>query len=146
MPVTARRIVYGRLREAAVRATEGLEILSHLKRGQQMPWHVRSTDASRRAASRLLADAVTRSGDFVGNLHLQSRDDRRALLPNNITGKTAVVASKGEAEARVLPRRERERDRRRKRVIRCTFIYLSCTRVHARAIVRAGTRVNWPYN
>lgn len=94
-----------------------------------MPWHVRSTDVSRRTASRLLADAVTRSGDFVGNLHFQPRDDRRALLPNNVEEKTVKGGRRG-LETLVLYVGGIERGR----VIRYTFIYLRYTRVHTRAI------------
>jgi len=65
------------------------------KRGQQMPWHVRSTDSTRRDATRRFTPRrrsptrydTTARRLRLGNLHF--RDDRRALLSNNIAERTA---------------------------------------------------------
>lgn len=117
----------------AARCAEGLpkRFYPTFKRGQQMPWHVRSTDASRRAAfARRGCDRLTSRRKFA---FPAPRDDRQALLLNNVTETTAAGSW-----ARATPRGSY-----------LTHILRSSNcKAHARdmrAIAYMSDYVNWPY-
>lgn len=89
MPVTAPGIVYGRLWDTALRRGWRRDFIPPLSEGNkcrgtfdQPTPHAAPTSVRRRDA--------TQPATPVGNLHFQPRDDRGALLPNNVAERIAA--------------------------------------------------------
>jgi len=83
------------------RVAEGLakRFYPAFKREQQMPWHVRSTDASRRVGLGSPTRCDT-TGDSDSEICIfEPRDDRRALLPNNVAERIATSVGSSEVDA-----------------------------------------------